>query len=207
MHGSLTRWYRTVDVSKGALFFETEERFDVRSLLRMQFDACGQAVDAWGFVVRRGVCRGARGVAVRFCVQSDLMSRLWERFLEELDRSYRRRTYVIRPRDPARLIELEKRHLIHRQPYRMYTGLVREEGSDVELRIDHPSTGQSYLLPASVLKAWRGRPTGMDVALRPPPELDHFHHFVETGTLAPPRATPALPRWLLLGSNQYALST
>lgn len=135
------------------------------------------------------------------------MRRLWERFLEELDLSYRRRTYVIRPRDAARLVELEKRHLIHRQPYRMYTGLVREAGVDVELRIDHPRTGQSYMLPASVLNTWRDRPTGMDVALRPPGELELFHHFVETGTLAPAAATPELPGWLLLGPNQYALST
>jgi hypothetical protein len=212
VRGRETSWVHTIDVSKHALFFATEEQFEDRSLLRLRFDACGREIDAWAMVVRQGVCRGVRGAAVRFYARDHLLTEIWNRFIVELERSYRELgkievepsefTYLVRVKDTARLADFGERHLEMQLPYRIHTSLRRQEGSEVTLRIEHPSTAMSFDLSADVVRSWADGTPGMEVSLHPlePDELASFRNFVASGRLE-------VPSWLVPGREQYEINS
>jgi hypothetical protein len=209
VRGRQQAWFKTVDVSRHAFFFETEEVFDVRSLVRLRFDACGQDFDAWGMVVRSGMCRGVRGTAVRFYARCETMVEIWDRFIQHLDQGYRAAsnmeedidaTYVVRVRDIDRLTTFAERHLELALPYTILTTMTRPEGSELTLRVDHPKGGSSFDLSAVVLRAWSSQPRGMEVSITgmEEPDFARFRNFIATGKLE-------LPEWVSSGREQYAV--
>jgi hypothetical protein len=210
VRGKDAAWFKTVDVSKHAFFFATDQYFDVRSLVRLRFDACGRELDAWGMVVRQGMCRGVRGTAVRFYARCDTMKEIWDRFIQELEKGHREAgnseeeptdaTYVVRIRDLDRLTSFAERHLELALPYKILTSITRREGSEITLRVDHPTSGHSFDLSAVVLRAWSGQPRGMEVSITGMEEADfaRFRSFIATGRLEP-------PSWVVAGREQYAI--
>ena len=199
VRGEETSWVKTVDVSRNALFFATDEVFDLFSLLRLRFDVRGQDLDAFCTVVRHGVCRGVRGVAVRFYACSDQMISLWERFIVGLQEQEAHPTYVVRMTE-ERLLVFAEMQLQMSLPYRILTAARRAEGSEVTLRIEHPLTKVSFDLTADVLRSWSDEPPGMEVSLRElsSEDLSSFKSFVKTGRLN------ELPSWLIPNHSQYA---
>jgi hypothetical protein len=192
---------KTVDVSNDALFFATDETFDISSLLRLRFDVRGQDLDAFCMVVRHGICRGVRGVAVRFYACSDQMSSAWRGFILGLQEQETDPTYVVRMTE-ERLLVFAEMQLHMNLPYRILTAVRRAEGTEVTMRIEHPRTKVSFDLTADVVRAWSEEPAGMEVSIRELSSEDRsaFKSFVKTGRL------PELPDWLVPTHAQISLA-